>query len=162
MRKAMLLAALMAWPAWGASTQPPAFERLKSLAGEWQAVLPGYGVIGNSIRLVSNGKAIEETIGTPQDNEISVYMPDGGRILLTHFCAMTADGHAARLETAPLAGQPDTLSFRFVGASNLRSAAAPHMRQVLLRFGDQDHFSEAWTRTEKGKDTVFQLDFVRR
>jgi len=50
----------------GADSAPRAdsFEQLKSLAGEWEADLPGCGKLTNSIRLISNGKAIEETIGT--------------------------------------------------------------------------------------------------
>jgi hypothetical protein len=44
----------------------------------------------------------------------------------------------------------------------LHAAAAPHMRKVFLTFVDQEHFSEPWTKTEKGKDTVFDLNFARR
>src|SRR5580693_2429488 len=132
-----------------------AFEQLKALAGEWQADLPGFGVITNSVRLVSNGRGIEETLGTPADNEISVYTRDGNRILLTHFCALTPDGHVARLETAPITGAFDSLEFVLRDATNLPSVAAPHMRRVLLIIHDHDHFTEKWTKIEKGKDTVF-------
>jgi hypothetical protein len=138
------------------------FDRLKSLAGDWEADVPGFGKLTNSIRLVSNGKAIEETIGIPADNEASIYTRDGNRILLTHFCALTPDGHQARLVTAALNGGPDTIRFVFLDATNLHSRAAPHMRLVLLTFTDHDHFSEKWTKSENGKDTVFDLNFVRR
>lgn len=139
-----------------------AFEQLKALAGEWQADLPGFGVISNSVRLGSNGRAVEETLGTPADNEISVYTRDGNRILLTHFCALTSDGHVARLESAPIKGAFDDLEFVFRDATNLHSPAAPHMRRVLLIIRDHDHFTEKWTKIEKGKDTIFDLNFVRR
>src|SRR5258708_36701220 len=130
------------------------FERLKALTGEWQADLPGFGTITNSVRLVSNGRAIEETLGTPADNEISLYPRDGNRILLTHFCALTSDGHVARLETAPINGALDGLEFVFRDAANLHNLAAPHMRRVFLIIRDHDHFTEKWTKNEKGKDTV--------
>jgi hypothetical protein len=139
-----------------------AFEQLKALAGEWQADLPGFGAITNSVRLASNGRAIEETLGTPADNEISVYTRDRDRILLTHFCALTLDGHVARLETAPMKGAFDGLEFVFRDATNLHSLAAPHMRRVWLIIRDHDHFTEQWTKAEKDKDTVFDLNFVRR
>jgi hypothetical protein len=139
-----------------------AFEQLKVLAGEWQADLPGFGAIGNSVRLASNGRAIEETLGTPADNEISVYTRDGDRILLTHFCALTPDGHVARLETPPVKGAFDSLEFVLRDATNLHSLGAPHMRRVVLIIHDHDHFSEQWTKVEKEKDTVFELNFVRR
>lgn len=138
------------------------FEQMKALAGEWQADLPGYGRILDSIRLVSKGTAIEETLGTPSDNEVSLYTRDGTRLLLTHFCALTPDGHVARLATGALQGSPVQLEFTLVAASNLHDEAAPHMRRVLLTFVDRDHFSEKWTKTEKGVDTVFDLGFVRR
>lgn len=139
-----------------------AFEQLKALAGEWQADLPGFGVITNSVRLVSNGRAIEEVLGTPADNETSVYTRDGNRILLTHFCALTPDGHVARLETAPVKGASEELEFVFRDATNLHSLSAPHMRQVLLIIRDHDHFAEKWTKIEKDKNTIFDLNFVRR
>ncbi len=98
----------------------------------------------------------------PADNEISIYIRDNNRILLTHFCALTPDGHQARLETAPINGAPDSLTFVFRDATNLHSHTAPHMRRVIMTIADHDHFTEKWTKTENGKDTVFDLNFVRR
>ncbi len=138
------------------------FAQLKSLAGDWEADLPGFGKLTNTIRVVSNGKAIEETIGTPADNELSVYTLDNDRILLTHFCALTADGHQVRLLTARLSNVPDHLDFVFASAANLHSPAAPHMRRMVMTFADRDHFAEKWTKTELGKATAFDLNFVRR
>lgn len=164
MRIGMLILALGAGVSAAGSEQNPAdaFEQLKVLAGEWQADLPGFGTITDSVRLVSNGRAIEETLGTPADNEISVYTRNGNHVLLTHFCALTPDGHVVRLETAPISGAFDSLDFVFRDATNLHALAAPHMRRVSLNIHDHDHFTEKWTRIEKGKDTVFDLNFVRR
>ncbi len=157
-----LITALLAYPALSFAGSREVYEQLKSLAGEWEAELPGFGKMTSSVRIVSNGKAIEETIGTPADNEMSIYTLDGDSILITHFCAMTSDGHQVRLRTRPLAGEPNHLQFVFAGATNLRSKAAPHMRRVLMTIVDHDHYSEKWTKTESGKETVFDLNFVRR
>lgn len=164
MRTGILLAAFLlgAWQGRGQTGAADAFERMKALAGEWEADLPGLGKLSNSIRLVSNGKAIEETIGVPADNEVSIYTRDGARILLTHFCAMTPEAHQARLETGALSEAPGSLTFVFRDAVNLRGPSAPHMRRVVVTFGDRDHFTETWTKIEKGKDTVFDLKFARR
>jgi hypothetical protein len=156
-----LIPALVAWAADSHAGAPEVYAQLTSLAGEWQAELPGFGTLTNTIRVVSNGKAIEETIGTPADNELSVYTLDDERILLTHYCAMTPDGHQVRLLTARLGAAPERLDFIFAGATNLRSADAPHMRRMSMTFGDRDHFSETWTKIERGKATVFELKFVR-
>jgi hypothetical protein len=153
MRTRILLVAclLVAWQGRGQTgAAGNAFERMKALAGDWEADLQGFGKMSNSIRLVSNGKAIEETIGIPADNEVSIYTRDGARILLTHFCAMTPEAHQARLETGALSGL------------NLPGPSAPHMRRVVVTFGDHDHFTETWTKIEKGKNTVFDLKFTRR
>jgi hypothetical protein len=142
------------------STGP--YEQLATLAGEWEADLPGFGKLTDSIRLLSKGTAIEETIGTPADNETSVYSRDGGTVLLTHFCALTPEGHVVRLALQPRQGLHDPLEFVLVGASNLPGADSAHMRRVLITLSDHDHFTEQWTKTENGKDTVFDLHFVRR
>jgi hypothetical protein len=159
-----MLAAALAAAAHCGSAQaqaPGPYEELAALAGEWEATLLGFGKLTNSIRLVSKGTAIEETIGTPADNETSVYTRDGGSVLLTHFCALTPAGHIARLA---LRARQDAraLEFVFVAASNLSGPDAPHMRRVRITFSDRDHFREQWTKSENGKDTVFDLHFVRR
>ena len=104
MRAATLLFAALACTAAcsGARAAPAgAYEQLAGLAGEWEADLPGFGKLTNSIRPMSNGKALEETIGTPADNETSIYTRDGEQVLLTHFCALTPPGHIARLALQP-------------------------------------------------------------
>ncbi len=157
----LLLAAAYAGVAMPASSED-AFARLKTLAGDWEADLPGYGKMQDSVRLISNGTAIEETIGTAADNEASIYTRDGDRVLMTHFCAMTPDGHQVRLESAVLHGAPDRLEFVLVGSTNLHARGAPHMRRMSMTLFDRDHFSERWTKTEAGKDTVFEMNFTRR
>jgi hypothetical protein len=160
----VLIAAVAILGAAARSESGPAdsFDQLKTIVGDWQAELPGFGKLTSSVRLVSNGTAIEETIGTPADNEISVYTRDRDRILLTHFCAMTPGGHQARLESLPLRGATDALTFIFRDATNLPSLAAPHMRRVAIKLVDRDHYTEQWTKTDSAKDTVFELNFVRQ
>jgi hypothetical protein len=149
--------AVRAQPA--ASADP--FAHLQALSGDWEADLPGYGKMRDTVRLISNGTAIEETIGTEADNEASIYTRDGDRVLMTHYCAMTPGGHQVRLESTPLS-TPDRLEFVLVGSTNLHDPKAPHMRLLSMTFIDRDHFSERWTKTESGKDTVFEMNFARR
>lgn len=179
MRTAPFLLAVALTSGWGAptvraqpATAPPAapqsaapanvFSELQALSGDWEADLPGYGKILGTIRSISNGTAIEETIGTAADNEASIYTRDGDRILMTHYCAMTPDGHQVRLETGPLQQVPDRLEFILVGSTNLHTAKAPHMRLMSMTVVDRDHFSERWTKSEAGKDTTFEMSFTRR
>lgn len=147
------------------SAQPQsntAFDRLKALAGTWEADSPAGGKLTSTFVPVSKGTAIEETIGTPGDNEASLYTRDGQRILMTHYCALTADGHQVRLETAAAPANQSEFVFSFVSATNLASPADAHMHRMILRLKDSTHLSEVWTKRENGKDTLFTLDFVRK
>jgi hypothetical protein len=67
-----------------------AFDRLKAMAGTWEADSPAGGKLTSTLALVSKGTAIEETIGTPGDNEVSLYTRDDRRILMTHYCALSS------------------------------------------------------------------------
>jgi hypothetical protein len=84
MRIALVIAALLLRPAASFAGAPEVCEQLKSLAGEWEADLPGFGKL------------------------------------------------------------------------------APHMRSLTMTISDRDHYSEKWTKTENGKQTEFDLNFVRR
>jgi hypothetical protein len=145
-----------------ASAAASAFDRLKALAGTWQADSPAGGKLTSTFVLVSKGTAIEETIGTPAENEVSLYTRGAGRIVMTHYCALTAAGNQSRLEAPAAAANQSEFVFAFVGADNLASAADAHMHRMVLRLQDPSHFTEAWTKRENGKDTIFTLSFVRR
>ncbi len=164
MRTLSLVSAFLICASSGIPQSGPAspYDRIKTLAGEWAAQLAGFGKISDTIRLVSNGKAIEETIGTPADNEVSLYTRDGDRVLMTHYCALTPDGNQPRFKTGPLAADRNNFEFEFVSATNLPDDAARHMRHVTMTLIDHSHFTEKWTMAENGKDTILELNFVRR
>jgi hypothetical protein len=154
--------ALFTGSAWPQSASIAAFGRLKALAGTWEADSPAGGKLTTTIVLVSKGTAIEETIGTPEENEVSLYTRDAGRIVMTHYCALTATGNQPRLESPVTAANQSEFVFSFVRADNLVNPAEAHMHRVVLRLIDARHFSEAWTKRENGKDVVFTLNFLRR
>lgn len=147
----------------GAQTRPGSgFERLKTLAGTWEGESPAGGTLTSTIRLVSKGTAIEETIGTPQESEVSLYTADGDRIVMTHYCALTERGNQVRLRTAPLTAGQSEFVFSFAGVTNLGNPGEAHMRRMVLRLKDGEHLSEEWTKREGGKDSSFTLNFTRR
>jgi hypothetical protein len=139
-----------------------AFDRLKALAGTWEADSPAGGKLTSAILLVSKGTAIEETIGTPEESEVSLYTRDTGRIVMTHYCALTPSGNQVRLEARVTPDKQDEFIFTFVSATGMATPADAHMHRVVLRLKDSTHLSEVWTKRENGKDTVFTLNFVRR
>jgi hypothetical protein len=166
MRKAICLLALGAMAigcsAAGARSQvKPAsgFDRLKTLVGTWQAASPQGGTLTNTIRLVSNGTALEETFQSREDDQmVTLYTPDGNRLAMTHYCAA---GNQPRMETVAVTGDQNEFVFSFTGITNLMSPSSGHMRHLVIRIADQDHLTEQWTWRENGKDRITTIHFRR-
>jgi hypothetical protein len=166
MRKAVCLSVLgvisIGWFAGRAGSQPqPAsgFDRLKTLVGTWEAASPQGRTLTNTIRLVSNGTALEETFQSAEDDQmVTLYTPDGNRLAMTHYCAA---GNQPRMETPAVTGDQKEFDFSFTGITNLMSSNSGHMRHLLIRIADQDHFTEQWTWRENGKDRITTIHFKR-
>lgn len=166
MRKTVCMFALgaMAIGLFAARSRPQAkpasaFDRLKTLVGEWQGEGP-HGALTNTIRLVSNGTAMEETFQSTEDTQmVTLYTPDANRLAMTHYCAV---GNQPRMETAAITGDPKEFDFSFAGITNLMSSDSGHMHHLVIQIADQDHFAEQWTWRENGKDKAETFHFTRR
>lgn len=65
------------------------FDRFKTLVGEWQATDESGKPFISTFRLVSNDTALEETFQSDKNDQmVTLYAPDGGRLALTHYCSM--------------------------------------------------------------------------
>jgi hypothetical protein len=167
MRKAVYLLALGAmaigWFAGRAGSQAkPAsgFDRLKTLVGTWEAASPQGGTLTNTIRLVSNGTALEEIFQSKEDDQmVTLYTADGNRLAMTHYCAA---GNQPRMETPAVTGEQKEFDFSFTGITNLMRLNSGHMRHLLIQIADQDHFTEQWTWRENGGDRITTIHFRRR
>jgi hypothetical protein len=157
-------ALIVAWSqsAWSQSKAAAGFEKLKSLAGEWQ----GAGADGKmrtvTYQLLSGGTAAMETL-TPADEPsmVSVYYVDGDRLMMTHFCSA---GNQPRLRAALPAGEGEIrkLDFDFLDATNLAKPTAGHIHRLSLAFQDQNHLSQTWTWWEEGKEMVDTFHLTRK
>lgn len=130
------------------------FDRMKALAGEWEATTPE-GKTRVTFQLISNGTALMETM--VRENMVSVYHPDGNSIMMTHYCAA---GNQPRMRAQVSRG--DTLAFEFVDVANVKGAEG-HMLRLVFKFQDANHMTEEWTWKEGGKETAatFQLQRVK-
>jgi hypothetical protein len=136
------------------------FDRLKTLVGEWQAKSPTGKLFANKIELVSNGTSLLETYQSPEHNQmVTLYSPDGNRVVMTHYCSA---GNQPRMETAPTAGDQKEFEFSFKDITNLASAESGHMHQLVIKIDDNDHFTEQWTWRENGKDQTETFLFTRK
>lgn len=156
------LAVILSWflPVWPQSQAAASFEKLKSLAGEWQ----GAGADGKmrtvTYQLLSGGTAVMETM-TPTDEPsmVTIYYLDGDQLLLTHFCSA---GNQPRLRAAPPAGEIKKLDFDFLDATNLAQPTAGHIHRLRLAFQDQHHLAQTWTWREAEKGMVDTFNLTRK
>ncbi len=136
-----------------------AFERMKALSGLWKGKTPDGKPVQVSYRVVSSGSAVMETLdmaGT-KDNMITMYVPEGDGLLMTHYCSM---GNQPRMRADAAAAQGDKLSFSFVDGTNMSSAEDTHMHALVITFKDKNHITQEWTMRAKGQDAdhvVFEL-----
>ena len=144
----------------GSQAQPASgLDRLETLVGTWQAVTPQGGTLTNTIRLVSNGTALEETSqSTEHDQMVTLYTADGNRLAMTHYCTA---GNQPRMETLAVTGDQNEFDFSFTGITNLAGPNAGHMRHLVIRIADPDHFTEQWTWRENGQDRIHTIHFKR-
>lgn len=140
----------------------PDFDRLKSLAGEWDGTArhggnPKAMPTHASIKVVSAGSAVMLVTdpGTPHEM-VTMFHRDGDALLATHYCsAMNQPRMKART------GQPaGTLAFDFLDGTNL----GPHparMQALVVSVPDADHHTQAWTFRAGGQDSTMSFDMRR-
>jgi hypothetical protein len=137
-----------------------AFDRLKTLVGGWDGTDPTGKHVEDTIRLVSNNTALEETFQTDTDNQmVTMYTPDGNRLALTHYCSK---GNQPHLETPAVMASSNEFSFAFTSAANLASNDDMHMHGMTLKLEDNDHFTETWSLMANGKEQTKTFHLTRR
>jgi hypothetical protein len=136
------------------------FDRLKGLVGAWESTTPEGETFTSTIRLVSNGTAVEETFQSAKDNQmVTIYTPDGNRVVMTHYCAA---GNQPHMQTQPTTADQKHFDFAFASITNLADPSAGHMHHMTLEIADNDHFSETWTWQDNGKDGTKTFHFTRK
>lgn len=128
-----------------------AFDRLKTLVGEWEAE---GGKARLTYELTAGGTAIvERESGEKMPAMLTVYHRDKDRLLLTHYCMA---GNQPRMEAQAFDPATRELRFEFIDATNLPDPKAGHMRSVRLRFVDDTHLAADWQFYENGQPTFHE------
>jgi hypothetical protein len=145
----------------GAPTEDPAWDKLKTLVGEWKgtyAGADGAGEVRLSYELASNGTSLIETMQSGHDaNMVTVYHRDGRRIMATHYCSV---GNQPRMTAAGLSPDGKTLTFRLLDATNV-SPDSEVMQGLVVTFEGPDRFAQSWTSRAKGQDQVGTFTYSR-
>lgn len=126
-----------------------AFDRLKTLAGEWEADTTSMGKARLTYELAANGTAlVERESFEKMPAMVTMYHLDGARLLLTHYCMA---GNQPRMVARSYDRASGVLDFEFLDATNLASPGTGHMRSVTMRFVDDRHITSEWRYFENGK-----------
>jgi hypothetical protein len=135
-----------------------AFEKLKTLAGEWNGTA-GEGLSVPVIYKVSaNGNVVMETLfaGTPHEM-ITMYHLAGGDLVATHYCSA---GNQPRFKLDLAKSTPSELIFAFDGGTNFDPAKDGHIHNGRIGFAEDGKLEAAWAFHAGGKQVEnkeFQL-----
>jgi hypothetical protein len=130
-----------------------AFDKLKAMVGHWEQQKSGAEKGSLDIELTAGGSAVlersSEIVDGKQIQMTTIYYLDGNHVQLTHYC-MAGNQPTMRGTYAP---DTKTLTFDFVGATNMKSPEDGHMHHAVYVFLDNDHIKQTWTFRKNQKDT---------
>jgi hypothetical protein len=143
-------------------TDKAAFEKMKSLAGEWRGTAdqrdkgPQATVL---YKVASGGSAVVETLFPNTDHEmVTVYHMDGDKLVLTHYCVLANQPKMALTKKSTA----DVLDFDFVGGTNVKPKKDMHMHSARIRFEGNDAITSEWDMYQDGKKTESKKFFLAR
>jgi hypothetical protein len=132
------------------------------LLGVWEGKLHDGKAASVTYKLVSSGTAVMETMN-PSDalDMVTIYYPDGDRLMLTHYCA---SNNQPRMRTDAGSSDPNQLVFNYVDATNLGGSKEGVMTGLTVTFVDADHFTQTWTWMDKvgGSPTSETFQYSRK
>lgn len=120
-----------------------AFERLKSLAGTWDArmLTPDGDKTTVEYRVTGAGTVVMETMFAGSDHEmINMYTVDGDTVRAQHYCS---GGNQPLLRLNNAKSSADELVFDFVSVSGANRDQ--HINGVTIRFEKDGRHVEEWT-----------------
>ena len=126
-----------------------AFERMKTLVGNWSADSPMMGKMHTEFRLIAGDSVIEERFagGTPMEM-LSVYHDVNGKLTMTHYCMLRNQPRMKLVKSTA-----DSLTFDLTPTPGLNPAKDKHMHGATYTFIDANHFKLEGVSWENGKST---------
>ena len=144
----LVVSAFAASPSAQGTSASAAFERLKGLVGTWQGD-SNMGKNQLTYELTSGGTVLlERETDSQQHNMVTAYYVDGGRLALTHYCALGNEPHMVARKIDLESGE---IVFDFAGAGNLTDRDAKYMHNATIKLIDADHFTGLWTMFENNQ-----------
>ena len=131
-----------------------AFERMKQLAGNWEATMDmgkGPQTVKASYKLTSAGSALIETVfeGAPHEM-VSVYHDNkNGKLTMTHYWA---EHNQPKLVLAGM--NNNTLTMDLASDSDVDVAKEMHIHSIAIQFEGADKMTQLWTSFAGGKKAM--------
>jgi len=137
----------------------PAFDQLKSLAGDWTGKDNSSMPVKVTYQVISNGSVVMEHLQPGKEPEmVTMYSLEGDRIVVTHYCSA---GNQPTMQTAPLTGATGKYDFTFVRLGGAKSLDEGHMVALSVSIPDKDHLSQTWTFLDNGKSMSETFSYTR-
>jgi hypothetical protein len=156
----LLILAFAVAPLFAGTNSEAAFEKLRSLAGEWEGKDEHGMTSKTTFQVLASRTAVMETLSpSGMEEMITLYSMDDDGIALVHYCPTN---NQPRMRVVPPSGDVKELSFDYQGAGNLKSPSAGHQHHLVLRFEDSNHIIETWTWREEGKEIPMVFHFTRK
>jgi hypothetical protein len=152
--------ALAGDPAMPMGKSNAAFDRMKSLVGEWQGTMPDGKPVTVSYSLVSGGTALMERLAPGTETEmVTMYTADGDDVMMTHYCDMN---NQPRMKASKPSAGAAAYTFNYVDATNLSSPKMPHMQKLVTTFKDSDHITQEWALGTGSGEQKEVFSFARK
>ena len=136
-----------------------AFQKLQSLAGDWEGRDDKGNVVTSKFNLVVSDTAVLETLRmSGMDEMLTVYSVDNDAIAMLHYCPTN---NQPQMRAIPPNGEIKELVFQFQRAGNLPNIGTGHEHKLVIQFGDESHMTERWTWRQNGQETEMVYHFVR-
>ena len=134
-----------------------AFDRLSTLAGEWEA--GGEHKSQVTYELIAGGSALVERESMEGHAPMmTVYHLDGDSLMLTHYCMA---GNQPRMRARSFDAATGEIRFEFLDATNL-SKSPGHMHNATMHVADKDHLNAAWDFYEGGQKKSTEVIAYKR
>jgi hypothetical protein len=129
-----------------------AFDRFRSLAGDWEAASTKGWTESIGYRTIAGGSVVLETSfgAHPNETMATAFQMDGDRLLLTHYCVA---GNTPRLEATAFEDGGRTVIFSFRDAVNLPTRDRGHMDRAVFVFESPDRVRSRWTWFANGSES---------
>jgi hypothetical protein len=129
-----------------------AFDKLKTLAGEWEGKSTKGWTEKIKYDVIAGGSVLMEVSFGAHPNEwmATMFHLDGEHLMLTHYCVAK---NQPRLRATRIADDLGEIEFTFLDGTNLPSRDKGHMDRCVIKLDSADAYRSRWTWYQDGKES---------